>query len=162
MTIHSPQKHSETNAASPHWELGLSGGSYLVVKDGIIASLANKALRKLAYYNKSGARWKMNSIEWDDKGNHISVLSVSEKGIAERGLIIRHLVLPNRIAGSEKILDFISSESSKNAYVNIMEQYYPSYNVGKFEELNRRITVDEYVKVLSYAKKIGLNRAADH
>lgn len=62
------------------WELGLSGGSYLVVKDGIIASLANKALRKLAYYNKSGARWKMNPIEWDDKGNHISVLSVSEKG----------------------------------------------------------------------------------
>ncbi len=113
-------------------------------------------------YSKIKNYWKVVQGAVKEMQRQVGDLQINDLGIAERGLIIRHLVLPNRIAGSEKILDFISSEISKNAYVNIMEQYYPSYNAGKFEELNRRITVDEYEEVLFYAKNIGLNRATNH
>ncbi|MEO0087332.1 MAG: radical SAM protein [candidate division WOR-3 bacterium] len=79
-------------------------------------------------------------------------------GIAYSGLLIRHLVLPNRIAGSFEILDFIAREISKDSYVNIMLQYRPCYLANRYLELNRRIKKEEYEEVINYAKKIGLYR----
>ncbi|MCM8831147.1 MAG: radical SAM protein [Candidatus Omnitrophica bacterium] len=80
-----------------------------------------------------------------------------ENGIAKRGLLIRHLVLPNNIAGSFKVLDFIRS-LSVHTYINIMDQYHPCYNAYKFSQINRCITEEEYTEVINYAKKIGLYR----
>lgn len=85
-------------------------------------------------------------------------LKVDENGIAYRGLIVRHLVLPNNIAGSYEVLKFISEEISKNTFVNIMRQYYPTYRAYKFPELSRRITISEYYDVLNIAKELGLLR----
>jgi len=113
-------------------------------------------------YSKVKNYWQVVQGAVKEMQRQVGDLQTDEKGVAERGLIIRHLILPNRIAGSKKVLDFIHSEISKNAYVNIMEQYYPSFNAGKFDELNRRITIDEYEEVVFYAKIIGLNRAANH
>lgn len=79
-------------------------------------------------------------------------------GIAQRGLLIRHLVLPNDIAGSEKVLKFIAEEISLDAYVNIMDQYRPMYKAERFPELNRRPTLSEYNQVTEMAKKYGLHR----
>ena len=87
---------------------------------------------------------------------------IIKEGRALRGLLIRHLVLPNRLAGSFKILDFIKKEISSDTYVNIMAQYYPCYKAYQFEELSRRITGEEYSEVIEYAKKIGLKRAGKH
>jgi len=78
-----------------------------------------------------------------------------EGGVAKKGLLVRHLVLPNRLAGSFAVLDFIK-EVSPSACVNIMEQYHPCYEAHKVKELRRRITPDEYREVLLYARKIGL------
>lgn len=83
---------------------------------------------------------------------------VIENGIAKRGLLIRHLVLPNRIAGSFKILDFIVKEISANSFINIMDQYRPCYKAYFFKELSRRITYEEYKEVVEYAKKLGFKR----
>lgn len=79
-------------------------------------------------------------------------------GIAYCGLLIRHLVLPNKIAGSFEILDFIVKEISKDSYVNIMLQYRPCYLANHYLELNRRIKKEEYEEVINYAKKLGLYR----
>lgn len=83
---------------------------------------------------------------------------VIEKGIAKRGLIIRHLVLPNRIADTEKFLIFVSDNLSKTTYLNIMRQYRPEYKASQYPEINRRIKRDEYLEALQWAKKYGLSR----
>jgi len=82
---------------------------------------------------------------------------VLRDGIAVRGLLIRHLVLPEGIAGSKEVLKFIAS-LSKESYVNIMDQYYPTYRADRFPELNRRITSREYLEVVEEAKNLGLHR----
>jgi len=85
-------------------------------------------------------------------------LKLDKKGIAQRGLIIRHLVLPEDQAGTEEALKFISSELSKDSYVNLMDQYRPAYKSNNFPALARRITPQEYAAAFNMAKKYGLRR----
>jgi len=80
------------------------------------------------------------------------------KGVAIRGLLVRHLVLPNDLAGSEKIFEFLAKEVSKNTFLNIMDQYYPCYKAFQYPELSRRITKAEFERAIKLAKKFGLNR----
>ena len=80
------------------------------------------------------------------------------KGVAIRGLLVRHLVLPNDLAGSEKIFEFLAKEVSKNTFLNIMDQYYPCYKALQYPELSRRITKAEFERAIKLAKKFGLNR----
>lgn len=79
-----------------------------------------------------------------------------EKGIAKKGLLIRHLVLPNNLAGTKEIVKFISKEVSKDSFLNIMDQYYPSYKAFKYPEISRRITREEYTQARLWAKEAGL------
>jgi putative pyruvate formate lyase activating enzyme len=81
-----------------------------------------------------------------------------DRGIAVRGLIIRHLVLPSGVAGTEEFLKFVAKNLSKTSYVNIMRQYKPEYKAGEYPEIARRITRQEYVEALNWAKKYGLQR----
>ena len=85
-------------------------------------------------------------------------LVIDENGIALRGLLIRHLILPNNIAGSFEVLDFIAKSISRNSYVNIMDQYRPCFKARDYPEINRPITPDEYKKVIDYALRLGLHR----
>ncbi len=85
-------------------------------------------------------------------------LILDEKGIAVRGLLVRHLVLPNNLAGTEKIVEFLAKEISKNTFLNIMDQYYPCFRAKEFPELNRPITEKEFRKAIELAKKAGLRR----
>jgi putative pyruvate formate lyase activating enzyme len=80
------------------------------------------------------------------------------EGVAIRGLIVRHLVLPNGLAGSEKIFEFIANEISKNTFINIMAQYWPAYKAHQYPELSRRITEKEFQEAINLAKKFGLKR----
>jgi putative pyruvate formate lyase activating enzyme len=88
-----------------------------------------------------------------------------EKGLAYKGLLIRHLVLPNDIAKTENVLNFIAKEISPNSYVNIMSQYFPYGEVilkpEKYLELNRKITNKEYKKAIEIAIKLGLTRGLE-
>ena len=85
-------------------------------------------------------------------------LIINEKGIALRGLLVRHLVFPNDLAGSEKIFQFLAKEISKNTFINIMDQYQPYFRANNFPELNRPITSQEHQKALHLAKRAGLKR----
>jgi putative pyruvate formate lyase activating enzyme len=85
-------------------------------------------------------------------------LKEDENGIAYRGLLIRHLVLPNDLAGSERVLRFIAQSLSPNSYVNVMSQYRPEGKVNRYVELNRRPTGTEFSRVLEMARQLHLTR----
>jgi len=85
-------------------------------------------------------------------------LLIDEQGIAYRGLLVRHLVLPNDMAGTEAALKFLYYEISPNTYVNIMEQYRPCYKAYNNPQINRCITAKEYYNAIKMAKDIGLHR----
>ena len=86
------------------------------------------------------------------------VLVTDKRGIAQQGLIIRHLVLPENLAGTNEVMRFISSELSKDSYVNVMDQYRPAYKAIEFHPLDRRITNEEYTSAIKKAKEYGLWR----
>ncbi len=85
-------------------------------------------------------------------------LKVDENGIAITGLLVRHLVLPDGLAGTEKILKFIASEVSVHTYVNIMNQYRPNTYTLRHPHLGRYISHCEYTGALEIARKVGLYR----
>jgi putative pyruvate formate lyase activating enzyme len=81
-----------------------------------------------------------------------------EAGVALRGLLIRHLVLPENLAGTDRILAFIAREISPDTYLNLMDQYRPCYRADEFPPLNRRPTRAEYRAARDLAKEYGLHR----
>ncbi|HHT9106101.1 MAG TPA: radical SAM protein [Candidatus Wujingus californicus] len=85
-------------------------------------------------------------------------LVINNHGIAERGLIVRHLIMPNELAGTRKVMHFLANEISKNTYVNIMDQYHPCGLAHKYPEINRRITAEEFSKAINIAREEGLIR----
>jgi len=85
-------------------------------------------------------------------------LKISGDGVAERGLLIRHLVLPNGLAGSQQILRFIAEKVSADTYLNIMDQYRPAYQAYRKIDINRRITRAEYMDIIHYAESLEMTR----
>lgn len=80
-----------------------------------------------------------------------------EKGLAKRGLLVRHLVLPNKVAGSFKVIDFLAEQISPNTAINVMDQYRPCFKADSHPAINRRPTHEEVEDVRRYALKKGLN-----
>ena len=83
------------------------------------------------------------------------ILQVAD-GVAVKGLLIRHLVLPGDISGSKKIFEFIASKISKDTYVAVMSQYFPAYNACSHSVLSRRLSLPEYEKALADFENSGL------
>lgn len=77
-------------------------------------------------------------------------------GLVKRGLMIRHLVLPNHVAATRQVLKWIADNLPKDTYVNLMSQYRPTYKAHEYPEINRRITSDEYEHAVSWAREFGL------
>lgn len=87
-------------------------------------------------------------------------LVVDAHGVARRGLIVRHLVLPEGLAGTDRVMRFLAEELSPDTYVNVMPQYRPCYHAGEFPALRRRISEDEYRQAVALALSRGLYRLA--
>jgi putative pyruvate formate lyase activating enzyme len=85
-------------------------------------------------------------------------LTMNENGIALRGVLLRHLVMPGGVAGTREIMRFIAKEISPDTYVNIMDQYQPCGNAYKYPPLDRCITHDEYEEALRAAREEGIGR----
>jgi len=83
-------------------------------------------------------------------------LVVDDEGTAQRGLIVRHLILPNGIAGSEDSLDWLVREVSPRVAVSIMSQYYPAHRAFRYKELNRKIRPEEYEEVVRMVEELGI------
>ncbi len=85
-------------------------------------------------------------------------LEMNDSNRAVRGLLVRHLVMPGGLAGTQKAMKFLADEISLLTYVNIMDQYHPCGEAEKFPELNRSITPAEYEEALEAARSAGLSR----
>lgn len=88
-------------------------------------------------------------------------LVLDTDGIAQRGLLVRHLVLPLGIAGTDAVIRFLAEEISTDTYLNLMEQYRPCFKAGRFPEIDRPVTCDAYEQALELARRYGLKRL-DH
>ena len=83
-------------------------------------------------------------------------LEVGSDGIAQKGLIIRHLILPNRLAGSEESLGWLVGDVSPGVAVSIMSQYFPVHRAYRFPRLARKILPEEYAEVVKIAERLGI------
>lgn len=93
--------------------------------------------------------------------SQVGDLKIDSRGIAQRGLLIRHLVLPAGLAGSRDVLEFIARDISRDTYLNIMDQYRPAYQAHKIPEINRPVHREEFEDIVEFAAKLGLTRLDD-
>ena len=108
-------------------------------------------------YSDAPEYWEINRDALKEMHRQVGNLAV-EDGVAVRGLLVRHLILPKDIAASFEVFKFISQELSNDTYINIMDQYRPSNKADKFHELGRRISQEEYRAAIILAKNCGLHR----
>ena len=87
-------------------------------------------------------------------------LAVDARGIAERGLIVRHLVMPNGLAGTREVMRFLAREVSMHTYTNVMDQYRPCGLAQRYPEINRRVSIGEFENALQTAREEGIYRFA--
>jgi putative pyruvate formate lyase activating enzyme len=85
-------------------------------------------------------------------------LRIDEQGLARRGLLVRHLVLPENLAGTDEIARFLADEISPDTYLNLMDQYRPTYRAHDLPPLDRRVTRKEYQAAVEMARAAGLHR----
>jgi len=97
-------------------------------------------------------------LAFKEMHRQVGDLIIDERGIAQRGLLVRHLVLPQETAGTKEAMRFLASEISKNTYVNIMDQYHPCGSIDPKSPLSRRITINEFNEAIETAKKEGITR----
>ena len=90
----------------------------------------------------------------------VGELVVDARGVAQRGLMLRHLVLPHNIAGTDRFVRWVAAELSPSTYVNIMAQYRPEHRASEYPELARRLTSDEWRQALVWARQAGLHNLA--
>jgi putative pyruvate formate lyase activating enzyme len=83
-------------------------------------------------------------------------LVLDENGLAQRGLIIRHLVLPGGLSGTDGVMKFLAEEVSKDVYISLMSQYFPAFRAQEFKEIDRRITPEEYEGACQIMLRYGL------
>ena len=100
---------------------------------------------------------KYNRESVKEMYRQVGTAQINKDGVIEKGLIIRHLVLPNNISGTKEIMRFIAKEISKDTYISLMSQYFPYYKAGEFPELNRRVTKEEYDAAIEYMRENGLH-----
>lgn len=91
-----------------------------------------------------------------EMNRQVGVAKPGSDGIIRRGLIIRHLVMPNRVGGTKKVVEWIAENLPKDTYVNLMSQYRPMFKAFNYPEISRKITFEEYDEAIRWAKEAGL------
>jgi putative pyruvate formate lyase activating enzyme len=109
-------------------------------------------------YSKVRDYPKVNQAAVKEMHRQVGDLQVDERGVAQRGLLVRHLVLPNGLAGTDKIVEFLAEEISKDTYLNLMDQYRPAYNAGQYDKLKRGLRPGEFQEAVRLADEAGLRR----
>ena len=100
----------------------------------------------------------INRIAIREMHRQVGDLRLDEDGIAMRGLLVRHLVMPEDVSGTREVLTFVANEISRDTCINIMDQYRPCYRADQNPPLDRPITRAEYARALTLAERLGLRR----
>lgn len=109
-------------------------------------------------YSHVRGYWEVNQGAVREMHRQVGDLVIDARGLAQRGLLVRHLVLPGDLANTDKVLAFIAGQISPRTYVNLMPQYFPCYRACDYPPLDRPITGGEYEHALVLAAKHGLQR----
>ena len=99
---------------------------------------------------------RVNRAAVTEMHRQVGDLQTDDDGLATRGLLVRHLVLPCNLSGTKEIVKFIADEISTQTYLNLMAQYRPVYNASHYPKLNRHINASEFNKAVRMAKEAGL------
>lgn len=112
---------------------------------------------KAAKYSSGAANYPdMAQKAIIEMNRQVGELKLDNRRVALRGLMIRHLVMPNRVAGTEKFVKWVAENLPKNTYINIMAQYRVEYKAFEYPEISRGITAKEFLEALDWAEKAGL------
>jgi putative pyruvate formate lyase activating enzyme len=109
-------------------------------------------------YSKVRDYVEVNRAAVREMQRQVGELMVDERGLAQRGLLVRHLVMPGGLAGAEQVLAFLAEEISPHTYLNLMDQYRPCYRADEYPPLDRIITAEEYREARASAKRHRLDR----
>lgn len=101
---------------------------------------------------------EVNRAAVGEMHRQVGDLQIDEPGVAQRGLLVRHLVLPNRLAGTEEVVRFLAQEVSTNTYLNIMAQYHPCHKGFDIPQLARPVNRQEFSEAIDLAHQQGLYR----
>jgi putative pyruvate formate lyase activating enzyme len=101
---------------------------------------------------------EVNQAAVKEMHRQVGKLVVDERGVAQRGLLVRHLVLPAALAGTFHVAHFLANEISRDTYINVMDQYRPCYRAMNTPPLDRRTTREEYEEAIQQAREAGLHR----
>jgi len=112
-------------------------------------------------YSKVRDYVEVNRAAVKEMHRQVGDLVLDERGVALRGLLVRHLVLPEDLAGTEQVLGFLATEVSRETYLNIMDQYRPCHRADEYPALRRPITAEEFRTAVRIADRHGLTRL-DH
>ena len=91
-----------------------------------------------------------------EMNRQVGIARPAEDGLMYRGLMIRHLVMPNGVSGTKKVIQWIVKNLPKETYLNIMSQYRPVYKAHEYPQISRRITRQEYRDAVKWARDAGL------
>ena len=108
-------------------------------------------------YSKAKMYAAFNRAAVKEMFRQVGLLKTDEDGTAMRGLIIRHLVLPGGVSGTQETMRFIADELSKDVHVSLMDQYFPTYHAARHPEIDRKITADEYQAAIDAYEACGLH-----
>jgi len=112
----------------------------------------SKSLSRAADY------WEICRAAIKEMHRQVGNLQIDPEGVATSGLLVRHLVLPNGLAGTRDVMRFLVREISLDTYVNVMDQYRPCYKAADDSRINRHLTVNEYADAVNEARTQGLHR----
>ena len=107
-------------------------------------------------YSKVENYFEIASSAIKEMYNQVGKIEFDEEGLIKKGVIIRHLILPNHIENSKKVLSWINSNLPKDIFVSIMAQYFPTYNAKKIKDLNRKITKNEYKRIEGFLYSLDI------
>jgi putative pyruvate formate lyase activating enzyme len=153
--------------AGLHLPLVYNTGGYdslecLVILDGVIdlymPDMKYASAQIARHYSKIPNYPQVNQAAVREMHRQVGDLQLDENGLAERGLLVRHLVLPNGLAGTPEIVRFLAEQISTDTFLNLMDQYRPAFNARQFPKLNRPITFQEYQAAVEMAGAAGLHR----
>lgn len=107
-------------------------------------------------YSKIENYFEVATAAIKEMSNQVGENEYDDKGIIKKGIIIRHLILPNHTENSKKVLKWINNNMPKNITVSVMAQYFPTYKAKNIEDINRKITRHEYQKIENYLYSLDL------
>lgn len=147
-----------------------SGGYDSVETLGLLDGVVDIYMPDMKYSDDKVAEWlsgitdypRVNRAAVKEMHRQVGDLQVDEQGVARRGLLVRHLVLPNGLAGTEEVVRFLAEEVSTDTYLNIMAQYHPCYKASSIPQLARPVTKQEFFQALELARRYGLSRLDNH